>query len=140
MVILGGWLIKINNEKMNNNPLINLMKRSKSRLDLADVDDQESLYLLTNALLKIPDLSLDELYQIARNKETPLEFKIAVKLFESKKFLLENKQPVKIGVLFAMWGEQNRLRPKTENNPNGEDSLQVKLQQLDWAAQGSTIE
>ncbi len=116
------------------------MEHSKSRLDLADVNDQESLYLLTNDLLKIPDLSLDELYQIARNEETPLEFKIAVKLFESKKFLIENKQPVKTGVLFAMWGEQNRLLPKTENNPNGEDSLRVKLQQLDWAAQDSNIE
>ena len=125
---------------IGNNLLIDLIKHSKSNLDLANVNDQESLYLLTNALLDIPDLSLDELCQIARNKETPLEFKIAAKLFESKKFLRENKQHVKVGVLFAMWGEQNRLLPKTEENPNGEDSLRVKLQQLDWAAQNSTIE
>jgi len=125
---------------MSNNPLINLMKHSKSRIDLADDNHQESLYLLTNALLKIPDLPPDELYQMAHNKETPLEFKIAVKLYESKKFLRENKQPVKAGILFAMWGEQNRLLPKTKNNPNGEDSLRVKLEQLDWAMRDATIE
>ena len=124
---------------MNNDLLLNLVKNAKSRLDLADVNGQESLYLLANTLLNMPDLSLDKLYQIVRNKETPLEFKIAVKLFESKKFLLENQQPVKLGVLFAMWGEQNRLLPKTERNPNGEDSLRVKLQQLKWATKGSKI-
>jgi len=124
---------------MNNDLLLSLVKNAKSRLDLADVNGQESLYLLANTLLNMPGLSLDELYQIVRNEETPLEFKIAVKLFESKKFLLENQQPVKLGVLFAMWGEQNRLLPKTESNPNGEDSLRVKLQQLKWATQGSKI-
>ena len=122
-----------------NDQLLKLVKHAKSKLDLADVSDQESLYSLTNTLLNMPGLSLAELYPIARTKETPLEFKIAVKLFESKKFLMENKQPVKVGVLFAMWGEQNRLLPKTGSNPNGEDSLQVKLQQLQWATQGSKI-
>lgn len=122
-----------------NDQLLKLVKHAKSMLDLADVRGQESLYSLTNTLLNMPGLSLSDLYPIARTKETPLEFKIAVKLFESKKFLLENKQPVKVGVLFAMWGEQNRLLPKTGSNPNGEDSLQVKLQQLQWATQGSKI-
>ncbi len=123
----------------NDHLLLNLVKRSKSSLDLADVSDQESLYSLANTLLNMPSSSLSALYQIANNKETPLEFKIAVKLFESKKFLMANKQPVKLGVLFAMWGEQNRLLPKTGSNPNGEDSLRVKLQQLKWATQGSKI-
>ena len=117
-------------KKMSDNQILNLVKHAKSSFDLTDVSDQRSLYLLTNTLLNIPGLSTDTLCQIARDKESPLEFKIAVKLFKSKKFLIENKQPVKLGVLFAMWGEQNRLLPKTGSNPNGEDSLRVKLQQL----------
>ncbi|MCP4271381.1 MAG: glycosyltransferase, partial [Gammaproteobacteria bacterium] len=127
----------MNSEKMSNNLILNLVKHAKSSFDLTDVSDQKSLYSLTDTLLDIPGLSIDTLCQIARDKETPLEFKIAVKLFKSKMFLMENKQPVKLGVLFAMWGEQNRLLPKTGSNPNGEDSLLVKLQQLKWATQGS---
>ncbi len=129
----------MNGEKMSNNLILNLVKHAKSSFDLTDVSDQKSLYSLTDTLLNIPSLSIDTLCQIARDKETPLEFKIAVKLFKSKKFLMENRQPVKLGVLFAMWGEQNRLLPKTGSNPNGEDSLLVKLQQLKWATQGSSI-
>jgi hypothetical protein len=53
---------------------------------------------------------------------------------------LQNQQPKKVAVVFAMWGEQNRLLPKSENNPNGEDSLVAKLEQLDWAARESTID
>ena len=38
-----------------------------------------------------------------------------------------------------MWGEQNRLHPKSDGNPHGEDSLRTKLAQLDWATQGTPV-
>ncbi|HEX6386725.1 MAG TPA: glycosyltransferase, partial [Anaerolineae bacterium] len=117
-----------------------LIEQAKNRFDLTEPVDQESLYTLTSQLLEMPDLSLDELKSIARAGNTPLEFKIAAKLVESKRFLLTNEQPLKIGVAFAMWGEQNRLYPKSGSNPNGEDSLRVKLQQLDWAMRDSKID
>jgi len=41
--------------------------------------------------------------------------------------------------VFAMWGEHNRLRTKSADNPNGEDSLRVKLQQLDWVTSGTAV-
>ncbi len=118
----------------------NLIENAKTRFDLTEPTDQESLYRLSNQLLGLTDISLDQLREIARSDETPLEFKIAAKLVESKKFLLKNKQVVKIGVVFAMWGEQHRLLPKSIDNPYGEDVLHVKLQQLDWAAHDSNIE
>ena len=42
--------------------------------------------------------------------------------------------------MFAMWGEQNRLQKKSDNNPNGEDLLNVKLDQLAWLFKGSNID
>ena len=117
-----------------------LIDQAKNRFDLTEPADRETLYGLTSQLLEMPDLSPDELEAIARTGNTPLEFKIAAKLVESKRFLLANERPVKIGVVFAMWGEQNRLHPKSDSNPNGEDSLRVKLQQLEWATQYSRVE
>ncbi len=117
-----------------------LVSGSKTEFDLTEAADQHSLYTLTNTLLELPNLSLDELRNTARNGNAPLEFKISAKLAESKRFLLANQQPLKIGVVFAMWGEQHRLLPKSAENPNGEDSLRVKMEQLDWATQDSKVE
>ncbi len=117
-----------------------LISNAKATFDLTEPADQKSLYQLTETLLDIPDLSLNELRDAVRDANTPLEFKIAAKLVESKKVLLSNKQSVKVGVVFAMWGEQHRLYPKSESNPNGEDSLRVKLDQLAWATQDSTVD
>ena len=47
---------------------------------------------------------------------------------------------MRVGIVFAMWGEQNRLRPRTADNPNGEDSLRTKLDQLDWVARDTAID
>ena len=116
-----------------------LIENGKTKFDLTEVADQESLYALTNRLMEIPNLSFEELRNTAGDVGTPLEFKIAAKIVESKKFLLSNKQGVTLGVVFAMWGEQNRLLPKTTDNPNGEDLLRVKLQQLDWITRDSGI-
>ena len=54
--------------------------------------------------------------------------------------MLANVQARKIAVVFAMWGEQNRLQPKSGDNPNGEDSLVAKLEQLEWAAKDTSID
>ena len=116
--------------------LTNLIQGAKTKFDLTETADQQSLYALTDQLLGLP---LDEIKTIARQEETPLAFKIATKLIDSRQFLLVNRQPVKVGVVFAMWGEQNRLRPKSPDNPHGEDSLRVKLEQLDWATEGTAV-
>lgn len=119
---------------------VNLIQNAKTRFDLTEPADQESLYALTEALLALPDLSQAELQDAARTGDAPIEFKIAAKLVESRRYLTTIDHPLKVAVVFAMWGEQNRLHPKSEDNPNGEDSLRVKLAQLDWAAQGTPID
>lgn len=39
-----------------------------------------------------------------------------------------------------MWGEQNRLRPKSAVNPHGEDALRTKIRQLEWVSKGTRID
>ena len=116
--------------------LPDLIQGTKTKFDLTETADQQSLYAPAEKLLEQP---LEEVKSAVRQQETPLEFKIAAKLVDARRFLLANQQPVKIGVVFAMWGEQNRLRPKSPDNPNGEDALRVKLAQLAWATAGTAV-
>jgi len=117
-----------------------LIDRAKTHFDLTEPADQESLYALTEALLAQPDFSMDEMMAVARVEDTPIEFRIAAKLVDSRRFMDGIDRPIKVAVVFAMWGEQNRLHPRSENNPNGEDFLRVKLAQMEWATRGTPVD
>ena len=74
-------------------------------------------------------------------QSSPLEARLAGLLAESRHWLLTNAtRKLKIGVVFAMWGKQNRLCPKSAANPTGEDSLVTKLEQLEWATLGTEVD
>ncbi len=117
-----------------------LLSNARSTFDLREPTHQESLYALTEALLEMSDLPLEALYRAGRRTDTPLEFKIAAKLLESRQYLLKTNTPLNIGVVYAMWGEHNRLLPKSKDNPNGEDCLRVKIKQLDWVTEDTPID
>lgn len=117
-----------------------LVAQAKTRFDLTEPGDQDSLYALTAALLALPDLDTAELKAAAAQPNAPLEFKIAAKLADSRRAMQAITRPIKLGVVFAMWGEQNRLHPKSADNPHGEDALRTKLAQLDWATQDTPVE
>ena len=116
-----------------------LIARAKTDFDLTKTDDQESLTSLTERLLSLPESNSDAFLTAARKPDAPLEFRLAVMLLRSRQNILRIKKPLHVAVVFAMWGEQNRLLPKSDSNPNGEDCLRVKLAQLTWATNGSPI-
>jgi len=122
------------------NPLDQLMTQAKTEFDLTEPSHQDSLFSLTNQLLALDDVSLGDIQTNARMSDAPLEFQIAAKLVDSRLFALQNDQPIKLGIVFAMWGEQNRLRPKSDDNPNGEDLLRTKLNQLEWVTKDTEID
>lgn len=117
-----------------------LLKTARDHFDLTDPEHQKSLYTLSDSLLNISSLSPEGLSNYIGSKDVPLEFKIASKLFESRYWIKANVTPMKIGVVFAMWGEQNRLYPRSKDNPNGEDILRTKIDQLNWALHDSYID
>ena len=54
-------------------------------------------------------------------------------LADSKILLRKHKdKPLRVAILMNLVHEQNRLRPSSAENPNGENSLENKLKQLDW--------
>ncbi|NUW72294.1 glycosyltransferase [Vibrio mediterranei] len=117
-----------------------LLQNSNVHFDLTDNHQQRGLLQLAEQLDALSSLSVGDLKQLAIEDQAPLEYRLAVKLVASKRYVRKIQTPLRIGVVFAMWGEHNRLNPKTEQNPNGEDSLRMKVEQLAWITSGSCID
>ncbi len=116
-----------------------IIEQAKPDFDLTNTGDQKSLYILTDKLLGLAESDTDACLKAARDPEAPLAFRLAVMLTRSRRNILRIKKPLNVAVVFAMWGEQNRLRPNSNVNPNGEDCLRVKLAQLSWATAGTPV-
>ncbi|MDM8528030.1 glycosyltransferase family 2 protein [Anaerolineales bacterium HSG24] len=116
-----------------------LIATARTTFDLTEASAQQHLYQLTEALLELPDLTLADL-QTQSGPDAPLELRLAAKLVASRWAIQRINRSVQLGVVFAMWGEQNRLHPKSANNPNGEDALRVKLEQLHWISQDTPVQ
>ena len=117
-----------------------LLANARTTFNLTEPEDQESLYALTSALLASREFRPEALREAARQLDTPIEFKLAAKLVDSRQYALSVAHPLKIGIVFAMWGEHKRLHPKSDTNPNGEDSLRTKIGQLNWITSETSID
>lgn len=115
-----------------------LIKQARDDFDLTEPSHQQSVTKLADDFIEAGN---DEaLSAVLQGAGVPLEAKMAGLLTKSKSWIRVNDKPVKLGIVFAMWGEQNRLKPKSSENPHGENSLITKLEQLDWVAHGSSID
>ncbi|MEM7003963.1 MAG: glycosyltransferase [Pseudomonadota bacterium] len=122
-------------------PVLDTLRASaRDEFDLTETLHLAELQTLTQTLLANPAVNLDQVRAAALQPESPLEFRLAAKLYESRCKMQAVEKPLKIGVVFAMWGEHARLQPKSADNPAGEDALQVKLEQLAWACAGTPVE
>jgi len=120
-----------------------LISAARTEFDLTDPSHQKSvLHLAERFLRELAEGSeaAEDLKNKLRAEGVPMEARMAGLLAGSRKWMIENQQARKVAVVFAMWGEQNRLQPKSKDNPNGEDSLVAKLEQLEWAAKDSKID
>ncbi|QUM76121.1 glycosyltransferase [Moritella sp. 24] len=117
----------------------NALLNSSQEFDLTAPSHQKNLLSLANTLYCLKDISTDYYQTLARENDCPLEFRLAIKLVESKRYLLTVSKPMTVGIVFAMWGEHNRLLQKSSDNPHGEDSLNVKINQLNWITNGTPV-
>lgn len=117
-----------------------LIAAAKTCFDLTEKADRESLQVLADAWLAAPSEDQANLSQAAAATDAALELRLAARLVDSRQWMLSNRRPLRIAVVFAMWGEHHRLLPKTPSNPHGEDALRVKIAQLNWACAGTPIE
>jgi glycosyltransferase involved in cell wall biosynthesis len=120
--------------------LNDLLAAANKNFDLTSSQNRESLYELVKLIYPHQDELNGQFSSLVQSTDTPLEAKIALHLLRSKVLIESIDRPLKIGVVYAMWGEQNRIHPKSEDNPNGEDSLRTKIDQLNWITNGTPIE
>jgi glycosyltransferase involved in cell wall biosynthesis len=116
--------------------LAELVQSCKNTIDLTQKSDMNRLQEIVQQMNKFP---VQEIEKLALDKQSPLEFKVAYKILKSKNYVDSISEPIKVAVVFAMWGEQNRLLPKSDSNPNGEDLLNVKIDQLKWLFTDSPV-
>ncbi|GAB5564579.1 MAG: hypothetical protein Wins2KO_16420 [Winogradskyella sp.] len=117
--------------------LKDICNSSKTKFDLTSASDQTYLYDLIET---IKDYPISDILELGDDKNSPLAFRMAAKIADSKNYIDDSNHKLKIGVVYAMWGEQNRLKKRSDDNPNGEDSLNVKVNQLSWLLKDSNIE
>lgn len=109
-----------------------IMSRGSDDVDLTDPAVLPRTRRLAEDLAAT-NASTARLREVGRDPAVGIDVRVAARLAESRRRVqaLGDAAP-SIQVQFAMWGEHNRLRPRTDDNPVGEDSLRVKLDQLAW--------
>lgn len=60
---------------------------------------------------------------------------LACRMARARLYALQSREPVKLLVVTNLLGENNRLRPKSDANPYGEDSLRRKVEEIEWLCQ-----
>ncbi|MEM9041140.1 MAG: glycosyltransferase [Actinomycetota bacterium] len=99
--------------------------------DIASPDDQARVLRLADSLIA-GGRTPEELEEDARSGDVSIDLALAHKLARSRQEVLDLDWSGRLAIVFAMWGEQRRLRPRDAHNPTGEDALNTKLDQLDW--------
>ncbi len=112
--------------------LVSHIAGARRDFDLTRPSDQESVRALSEILEAYREEEVDSALDSVK-EGAPLEAGIAALLARSRRWIHAKKPETHVGIVFAMWGEQNRLLPASAENPNGENSLVTKLEQLDWA-------
>lgn len=115
-----------------------LISQAREDFDLTNPSHQQSVKELAERFLEQQDIN--GVMEALRAADAPLEARMAGLLAQSRQWMQSNRKPVRIAVVFAMWGEHNRLLPKSESNPHGENSLVTKLEQLDWACHNTPVD
>ena len=112
---------------------------SQPDYNIASSNDHQRVRLIADTLLEA-GADLEELTSLGNDESQNLDLRVATKLATSKLRMSRTAPSQSVAVVMAMWGEQRRLRPPGDDNPTGEDSLHVKLDQLDWLFDGSNVQ
>ncbi len=119
-----------------------LSKKLPDKIDLT-TSNQDDLFFeaATDLLNKYPDtFALQNLDRwITSNPE---KYKNAMLLVSKQALSMYVKQidyPLHVSLVLAMYNEHNRIRPKSNDNPNGEDFVRRKMKQMEWLLKDSPL-
>ncbi len=111
---------------------------SAADYDIADRTHHARVRSIADALLSA-GATADELVGLGSDDAQPLDVRVATRVAASRLRITDGVPSMTVAVVIAMWGEQRRLRPPSTDNPTGEDSLHVKLDQLGWLLDDSPV-
>jgi hypothetical protein len=124
---------------MDRKTILDIISNSSDSFDLTCEIDQKALLFTADKLHSFSTTSIQDYKDLIESESPPLMFKLAVKLVESRRLIMNITTPLTVGIVFAMWGEHHRLNKKSNSNPNGENSLVTKIEQLNWITQGTNV-
>ena len=121
-----------------------LSKNLPDKINLTN-SNQDNLFFeaATDLLDKYPDIfALQNLDRwITSNPE---KYKNAMLLVSkqalSKMYVKQIDYPLHVSLVLAMYNEHNRIRPKSKDNPNGEDFVRRKMKQMEWLLKDSPLD
>jgi len=118
-----------------------LSKNLPDKIDLTS-SSQDNLFFeaATGLLDKYPETSA--LQNLDRwITSSPEKYKNAMLLVSkqalSKIYVKQIDYPLYVSLVLAMYNEHNRIRPKSNDNPNGEDFVRRKMKQMEWLLKDS---
>ena len=120
-----------------------LSKNLPDKIDLTN-SNQDNLFFeaATDLLDKYPDtFALQNLDRWMTSK--PEKYKNAMLLVSkqalSKMYVKQIDYPLHVSLIIAMYNEHNRIHPKSNDNPNGEDFVRRKMKQMEWLLKDSSL-
>ncbi len=125
-------------------PTIAMLSKSlPDRIDLTD-SSQDNLFFeaATDLLNKYPETSaLQDLdgWMTSRPEKYKNAMLLVSKQALSKMYVKQIDYPLHVSLVLAMYNEHNRIRPKSSDNPNGEDFIRRKMKQMEWLLKDSPL-
>ena len=120
-----------------------LSKNLPNKIDLTN-SNQDNLFFeaATDLLAKYPDtFALQNLDRWLTSN--PEKYKNAMLLVSkqalSKMYVMQIDYPLHVSLVLAVYNEHNRIRPKSNDNPNGEDFVRRKMKQMEWLLKDSPL-
>jgi len=112
-------------------------------IDLTDSSQDNLLFeAATDLFNKYPEISALQKFDRWLTS-SPEKYKNAMLLVSkqalSKMYVKHIDYPLHVSLVLAMYNEHNRIHPKSNDNPNGEDFVRRKMKQMEWLLEGSSL-
>lgn len=103
--------------------------------DLTDPDHHSLVFDMADALVA----GHDDWCDIEQPEDGDVFGHIAARMARGRLYALSMDGGASVVAITNLLGENNRLRPKDEDNPNGEASLERKIRELSWLTCGTIL-
>jgi len=120
-----------------------LSKNLPDKIDLTNSTQDNLFFKAASDLLdKYPDTfalqNLDR-WMISNPGKYKNAMLLVSKQALSKMYVNQIDSPLHVSLVIAMYNEHNRIRPKSNDNPNGEDFVRRKMKQMEWLMKDSSL-